>query len=275
MSRRHGAAVPRRRGRARARPISRSANEIGIREFDGQTTGRAPRDLAHASRGEPRSVPRARRRRRRQQVGAYPARWQAFHLAFELATHADDVGVPVTDGRGGGPHRVAGAVRPLRAEGDKPEHRDRGPRRPHARARRRRRRRPPRRRVRRRRVAARLPGDSGARRRDRAPYSRRRHDARRRRPHPRHRRDRPGRACRSRSRSRRRQRRRSRSPASGTRRSASALEAAGVTCVDGRPRARHARRRAGRRRLRLQLRGREERTGGTSTSPATPRRPAC
>ena len=30
-------------------------------------------------------------------VGAYPARWQAFHLAFELATHADDVGVPVAD----------------------------------------------------------------------------------------------------------------------------------------------------------------------------------
>jgi hypothetical protein len=29
-------------------------------------------------------------------VGAYPARWQAFHLAFELATHADDVAVPVT-----------------------------------------------------------------------------------------------------------------------------------------------------------------------------------
>ena len=30
-------------------------------------------------------------------VGPYPARWQAFHLASELATHADDVGVPVTD----------------------------------------------------------------------------------------------------------------------------------------------------------------------------------
>lgn len=28
-------------------------------------------------------------------VGAYPARWQAFHLAQELATHADDMGVPV------------------------------------------------------------------------------------------------------------------------------------------------------------------------------------
>jgi uncharacterized protein (TIGR03083 family) len=28
-------------------------------------------------------------------VGPYPARWQAFHLASELATHADDVGVPI------------------------------------------------------------------------------------------------------------------------------------------------------------------------------------
>ncbi len=28
-------------------------------------------------------------------VGAYPARWQAFHLAAEVATHADDLSVPV------------------------------------------------------------------------------------------------------------------------------------------------------------------------------------
>jgi uncharacterized protein (TIGR03083 family) len=28
-------------------------------------------------------------------VGPYPVRWQAFHLASELATHADDIGVPV------------------------------------------------------------------------------------------------------------------------------------------------------------------------------------
>ena len=27
-------------------------------------------------------------------VGDYPCRWQAFHVAAELATHADDVGVP-------------------------------------------------------------------------------------------------------------------------------------------------------------------------------------
>jgi uncharacterized protein (TIGR03083 family) len=31
-------------------------------------------------------------------VGPYPVRWQAFHLASELATHADDVGVPVSAG---------------------------------------------------------------------------------------------------------------------------------------------------------------------------------
>lgn len=29
-------------------------------------------------------------------VGGYPCRWQAFHVAAELATHADDIGVPVT-----------------------------------------------------------------------------------------------------------------------------------------------------------------------------------
>jgi uncharacterized protein (TIGR03083 family) len=30
-------------------------------------------------------------------VGLYPVRWQAFHLAAELATHGDDIGVPVAD----------------------------------------------------------------------------------------------------------------------------------------------------------------------------------
>lgn len=30
-------------------------------------------------------------------VGEYPARWQCFHLATELAVHADDMYVPVTD----------------------------------------------------------------------------------------------------------------------------------------------------------------------------------
>lgn len=30
-------------------------------------------------------------------IGDYPCRWQAFHLAGELATHADDAGVPIED----------------------------------------------------------------------------------------------------------------------------------------------------------------------------------
>ena len=29
-------------------------------------------------------------------TGDYPCRWQAVHVAAELATHADDIGVPVT-----------------------------------------------------------------------------------------------------------------------------------------------------------------------------------
>jgi len=73
-----------------------SANELGIRDLD----DRATEDLIQ----EWRTVNERTRERFRQRdggdvdtsVGAYPARWQAFHLAFELATHADDVGVPVT-----------------------------------------------------------------------------------------------------------------------------------------------------------------------------------
>jgi hypothetical protein len=34
-------------------------------------------------------------------VGAYPCRWQAFHVAAELATHADDIGVPAAGGEQG------------------------------------------------------------------------------------------------------------------------------------------------------------------------------
>ena len=34
-------------------------------------------------------------------IGDYPCRWQAFHVAAELATHADDIGVPVAPGEQG------------------------------------------------------------------------------------------------------------------------------------------------------------------------------
>jgi uncharacterized protein (TIGR03083 family) len=73
-----------------------SANELGIRELDDSPTAQVIDEwravTAHTREG-------LRDRNGGDvdtSVGAYPARWQAFHLAFELAVHADDVGVPVT-----------------------------------------------------------------------------------------------------------------------------------------------------------------------------------
>ncbi|MGO9876540.1 MAG: maleylpyruvate isomerase family mycothiol-dependent enzyme [Acidimicrobiia bacterium] len=73
-----------------------SANEVGIRDLD----DRSPQQLI----SDWRAANRATRTRFRERdggdvdssIGAYPARWQAFHLAFELAVHADDIGVPVS-----------------------------------------------------------------------------------------------------------------------------------------------------------------------------------
>jgi uncharacterized protein (TIGR03083 family) len=73
-----------------------TANEIGIREFDDRT----PEEILETWRARSAQNREAFRARDGGEVdssvGGYPARWQAFHLAFELATHADDVGVPVT-----------------------------------------------------------------------------------------------------------------------------------------------------------------------------------
>jgi len=75
-----------------------SANEIGIREFD----DRSPDEVLDAWRARSSRNREAFRARDGgdvdSSVGAYPARWQAFHLAFELATHADDVSAPVAPG---------------------------------------------------------------------------------------------------------------------------------------------------------------------------------
>jgi len=73
-----------------------SANEIGIRALDELT----PEQILETWRTRAAQNREAFRARDGgdvdSSVGGYPARWQAFHLAFELATHADDVGVPVT-----------------------------------------------------------------------------------------------------------------------------------------------------------------------------------
>ena len=53
-------------------------------------------------------------------AGPYPARWQAWHLASELATHADDIGVTESAGEAADRRGVADGVRPLRAGRDAP-----------------------------------------------------------------------------------------------------------------------------------------------------------
>ena len=76
------------------------ANELGIRDLDDVATPELLETWRTRASREPRGVPRPRRWRCRQLGRCVPGRWQAFHLAFELATHADDVGVPVDSRRG-------------------------------------------------------------------------------------------------------------------------------------------------------------------------------
>ena len=74
-----------------------TANDIGVREFGGRPTAEV---LAQWRTACGKNIAGFRARDGQtvdSSVGAYPARWQAFHLAFELATHADDVGVPLTE----------------------------------------------------------------------------------------------------------------------------------------------------------------------------------
>ena len=72
-----------------------TANEIGIRELDAVATP----DLLDQWRRRARRTSASLRARDGgdidTSVGPYPARWQAFHLAFELAIHAGDLGVPI------------------------------------------------------------------------------------------------------------------------------------------------------------------------------------
>jgi uncharacterized protein (TIGR03083 family) len=75
-----------------------SANEIAISELDDRTPVQML-ELWRTRSAEHRDGFRARDGADvDSSVGPYPGRWQAFHLAFELATHADDVFVPVGPG---------------------------------------------------------------------------------------------------------------------------------------------------------------------------------
>jgi len=97
------------------------ANAIGIAEL----SDRAPTQLL----AEWRAANAETRRRFRERddgtvdtsVGEYPCRWQAFHVASELATHADDVGVPVTPEERGDRLEWRAAISRFALAEDKPE----------------------------------------------------------------------------------------------------------------------------------------------------------
>jgi uncharacterized protein (TIGR03083 family) len=72
-----------------------SANALGVEEF-----ADVPPEQLLAGWREANALVRRRFRERGDgtvdtSVGQYPCRWQAFHVAAELATHADDIGVTV------------------------------------------------------------------------------------------------------------------------------------------------------------------------------------
>ncbi|HTN78225.1 MAG TPA: maleylpyruvate isomerase family mycothiol-dependent enzyme [Acidimicrobiales bacterium] len=76
-----------------------SFNALGVSDRKQRT----PADLLDEFQRENGATRADMRRRDGEQmptaVGPYPVRWQAWHLASELATHADDVGVPTTHKR--------------------------------------------------------------------------------------------------------------------------------------------------------------------------------
>jgi uncharacterized protein (TIGR03083 family) len=73
-----------------------SANELGVAE----RADRNPAQLLERWRADDAETRRGFRERADGRIdtsaGDYPSRWQAFHVASELAVHADDVFVPVT-----------------------------------------------------------------------------------------------------------------------------------------------------------------------------------
>jgi uncharacterized protein (TIGR03083 family) len=75
-----------------------SVNALGVADYAGLSPAEA------LARWRAASADNRRRFRQRADglvdtsIGDYPCRWQAFHVAAELATHADDIGVPITPG---------------------------------------------------------------------------------------------------------------------------------------------------------------------------------
>jgi uncharacterized protein (TIGR03083 family) len=71
-----------------------TANDLGIREYDQLSNAELLRQWRADSAAHRREWKARDGGDVDTSVGAYPARWQAFHLAFEVATHAGDVHTP-------------------------------------------------------------------------------------------------------------------------------------------------------------------------------------
>lgn len=72
-----------------------TANAIGIADFAGLAASEVISAWTAADADTRRRLRAADGTDIDSSVGPYPARWQAFHVASELATHADDIGLPV------------------------------------------------------------------------------------------------------------------------------------------------------------------------------------
>ena len=73
-----------------------SANELGIRDQDGKSNEQLLREWSTSNAKTRHGFRERGDGKVDSSIGEYSARWQTFHLATELAVHADDMYVPVT-----------------------------------------------------------------------------------------------------------------------------------------------------------------------------------
>jgi uncharacterized protein (TIGR03083 family) len=71
-------------------------NELGLKAREGRPPSEVLAEWREADAWTRRAFRERGAAEMATSVGLYPARWQAFHVASELATHADDLGVPVS-----------------------------------------------------------------------------------------------------------------------------------------------------------------------------------
>jgi uncharacterized protein (TIGR03083 family) len=84
-------------GSARGLDSLEAWNDDGIRQFDGAATDEVVEQWRTRNAASRAGFRAAEGTLIDTSIGDYPCRWQASHVALELATHADDIGVPERD----------------------------------------------------------------------------------------------------------------------------------------------------------------------------------